>query len=179
MSNYIRDKTKGGCYFLTFNLYDRKSQLLITHVNEFRHAFKKTKLLHSFELNAMVLLPDHVHMLITLSDENDKYANIVACLKTSFSRQIPKSASENLTQSRVDKKERGIWQRRFWEHHIRNDDDYEQHVDYIHYNPVKHGYCLQPTEWEYSTIHKFISDGIYLKDWGYSDLDNNFKIEYD
>lgn len=179
MRNYIRDKTKGGCYFLTFNLQDRQSQLLTTHINEFRQAFKKTKQHQSFELNAMVVLPDHVHLLITLADDNDNYANIVANLKANFSRQIPKLESENISPSRADKKERGLWQRRFWEHRIRDDNDYKQHVDYIHYNPVKHGYCSQPTEWKYSTIHKFISDGLYPKGWSYSDIDDSFTLYHD
>lgn len=107
MSNYIRDKTQGGCYFLTFNLLDRESSLLLTHINKFRDAYAKTIQHHQFKLDAMVVLPDHVHIMITLPPNSDNYAVIVASIKSQFSRQINKT--EAITPSRQAKRERGIW----------------------------------------------------------------------
>ncbi|NRD68952.1 transposase [Psychrobacter okhotskensis] len=178
MRSYIRDKTKGGTYFLTMTLSNRKSRLLTKHVNEFRHAYRLTKQNHDFELNAMVLLPDHIHMLITLAEDSDNYAVIIASIKTHFSRQIKKSASEIITHSRVRSRERGIWQRRFWEHRIRDDLDYQHHMDYIHYNAVKHGYVTRPIDWSYSTFQKCVEDGFYSTDWGGVGIDG-IEVDYD
>lgn len=178
MRTYIRDKTKGGTYFLTMTLLDRKSELLTTHINEFRRAYQLTQQNHNFELNAMVMLPDHIHMLITLAENSDNYAVIISSIKTHFSRQIKKSASETISHSRVRSRERGIWQRRFWEHRIRDDLDYQRHMDYIHYNAVKHGYVARPSDWPYSTFKRYVSEGIYRSDWGGAGI-GSITIEYD
>lgn len=178
MRTYIRDKTKGGTYFLTMTLSNRKSELLTKHVNEFRYAYRLTKQNHNFELNAMVLLPDHIHMLITLAEDSDNYAVIIASIKTHFSRQIKKSASETVTLSRMRSRERGVWQRRFWEHRIRDELDYQRHMDYIHYNAVKHGYVACPIDWSYSTFQKCVEDGFYLSDWGGVGIDG-IEVGYD
>ncbi|AAZ18114.1 conserved hypothetical protein [Psychrobacter arcticus 273-4] len=177
MSHYIRDKTQGGCYFLTFNLLDRKSSLLLTHIDKFRDAYAKTIQHHQFKLDAMVVLPDHVHIMITLPPDSDNYAVIVASLKSQFSRQINKT--EIITSSRQAKRERGIWQRRFWEHRIRDDADYRQHMDYIHNNPVKHGYVTNPQDWQYSTLHTLIKKGVYPAGWGTDENDKSINIRYD
>lgn len=177
MRNYIRDKTKGGCYFLTFNLFDRQSQLLLLHIDKFRHAYTQTIKRHSFKLDAMVVLPDHVHIMISLPQDSDNYAIIVASLKSNFSRQLNKIEPVNL--SRRKKRERGIWQRRFWEHRIRDDMDYQNHMDYIHFNPVKHGYVANPQDWQYSTLNKLIETGIYPIDWGMVENVKTIDIQYD
>jgi len=178
MRTYIRDKTKGGTYFLTMNLSNRKSKLLTKHINEFRHAYRLTKQNHDFELNSMILLPDHIHLLITLSEDSDNYAVIIASIKTHFSRQIKKYDSEVINQSRVRKRERGIWQRRYWEHKIRDSLDYQRHMDYIHYNAVKHGYVARPIDWQYSTFRKCVEEGVYTFDWGGAVIDA-IEIDYD
>ncbi|WP_367109716.1 transposase [uncultured Psychrobacter sp.] len=164
MRSYIRDKTKEGTYFLTMNLLDRKSELLIKHINEFRRAYQLTKQNHDFELHAMILLPDHVHTLITLAKNSDDYAVIISSIKTYFSRQIKKSTSETINPSRVRRRERGIWQRRFWEHRVRDELDYQRHMDYIHYNAVKHGYVARPFDWQYSTFQRCVEKGFYTSD---------------
>ena len=166
MRSYIRDKSKGRTYFLTINLADRKSQLFTTHINEFRQAYRITKQNHNFQLHALVLLPDHIHMLITLAEDSNNYSIIVSSIKTHFSRQIKKSDSEIINHSRSKKRERGIWQRRFWEHRIRDELDYQSHMDYIHYNAVKHGYVTRPIDWPYSTFKKCVEKGFYSSDWG-------------
>ncbi len=179
MRTYIRDKTKGGCYFLTVNVYDRQSNLLSAHINELRQAFKKTKRTQTFEIDACVVLPDHFHIIITLPHQSDDYSKIISAIKGNFSRLISKTDREVISSSRAKKRERGLWQRRFWEHKIRDDKDYKQHIDYIHYNPVKHGYVSRPTDWAYSTIHKFISDGVYPIDWGSNKIESNIFLDYD
>lgn len=178
MRTYIRDKTKGGTYFLTMTVLDRKSQLLTKHINEFRRAYRLTKQNHDFELHAMILLPDHVHMLITLAENSDNYAVIISSIKTYFSRQIKRSAIENTNPSRIRRRERGIWQRRYWEHRIRDELDYQRHMDYIHYNTVKHGYVARPTDWPYSTFEKCVEEGFYMLDWGGAGIDA-IEVDYD
>ena len=177
MRNYIRDKTKGGCYFLTFNLANRNSQLLLTHIDAFREAYAKTAQNHQFQLDAMVVLPDHVHMLITLPSNSADYSIIVASIKSQFSRQIKKDTAT--TESQQAKRERGIWQRRFWEHRIRDDLDFQQHIDYIHYNPVKHGYVVKAQDWQYSTLNKLVTKGIYPIDWGIKEKVKTISVDYD
>ncbi len=120
---------------------------------------------HPVHIDAMVVLPDHLHLLLTLPDGDDDYAKRVSCLKGQFSRQIPKI--EFVNESRTSKNERGVWQRRYWEHRIRDNLDYQRHVDYIHYNPVKHGHVSKPSDWLYSTFHKYVEQGIYPLDWAY------------
>lgn len=127
----------------------------------------------------MVLLPDHIHMVITLPKQTNDYSRIISSLKGNFSRQLPKQETERISESREEKRERGIWQRRFWEHKIRDDTDYQRHIDYIHYNPVKHGHVSNPTQWEYSTIHNYIEKGIYPSDWGNGGILTIMDFEYD
>lgn len=177
MRNYIRDKTQDGCYFLTFNLIDRKSQLLLTHIDKFRIAYARTVQQHRFHLEAMVVLPDHVHIMITLPEDSDNYAIVVASLKSQFSRQL--NNIETITSWRQAKREKGIWQRRFWVHCIRDDTDYRQHMNYIHYNPVKHGHVAKPQDWPYSTLHKLIEKDIYPTDWGTKENIKDINIQYD
>ena len=112
----------------------------------------------------MVILPDHLHAIWTLPPGDADFAKRWMLIKTAFSRALPKH--ENINQSRKSKRERGIWQRRYWEHLIRDELDYERHVDYIHYNPVKHGYVDKAVDWPYSSIHRFIKNGIISSDWG-------------
>jgi len=111
-----------------------------------------------------VVLPDHLHAMWTLPDGNSDFSTRWRLIKTVFARQIP--ATERLSAVRKRKGERGIWQRRFWEHAIRDEHDWERHVDYIHFNPVKHGYAKQAIDWPYSSFHRFVREGQYAVDWG-------------
>jgi putative transposase len=160
---YRRVKIKGACYFFTVNLADRKSSLLIDQIDLLRHVVNAVKKRHPFILDAMVVLPDHLHAMMTLPENDDDYAKRWMLIKSKFSRQIPKT--ENIYSSRKSKRERGIWQRRYWEHLIRDDEDYKNHVHYIHYNPVKHGYVNKPVDWAYSTIHQYIHNGLISEAW--------------
>ena len=115
----------------------------------------------------MVVLPDHLHAIWTFPHNDADFSTRWGLIKAAFSRSI--KLEERISSSRHAKGERGIWQRRFWEHLIRNDEDFECYVNYIHYNPVKHGYVQMLSEWQWSSIHSFIKDGILKKDWAVAD----------
>lgn len=164
--NYRRADVEGGCYFFTLNLADRKKTLLTDEIDSLRSIINQVKSKHPFMLDAMVIMPDHLHALMTLPKDDKDYPTRWMLIKAGFSRAIPKT--ENISPSRHKKGERGIWQRRYWEHLIRSNDDYEKHVNYIHYNPVKHGYVSRAADWPYSTIHRYIEKGVIAHDWGYN-----------
>jgi len=151
--DYRRAYVAGGCYFFTATLANRKSDLLVQHIETLRAAIKTVKERHPFTIDAMVVLPDHLHCIWTLPEDDCDYAKRWALIKIFFSKKLPKT--ERVNTSRVQKGERGIWQRRFWEHVIRDERDYLNHIEYIHNNPVKHGYTSNAQDWPYSTIHKF------------------------
>jgi putative transposase len=170
MRQYIRDRTAGATYFFTLNLLNRQSNLLVEQIVALRAAYQNTQKSMPFTLHAMVVLPDHLHMLMTLPENDINYPQRISQFKAHFSRALPKI--ENINESRQRKDERGIWQRRYWEHRIRDELDYQRHMDYIHYNPVKHGYTQAVKEWSYSTFHQCVTDGIYSENWAaLSDFD--------
>ena len=171
MATYRRYLTKGGTWFFTVNLANRKSSLLTENIDNLRNAFKYVNHRHPFTINAIVILPDHIHAIWTLPENDSDFSTRWRLIKTEFSRKIPKY--EKITSSRLSKNERGIWQRRFWEHKIRDDSDYARHVDYIHINPVKHGYVNNASEWLWSSFHRYVKDGIIATDWA-ADVDSSF-----
>jgi len=164
---YRRSDIKGGTYFFTVNLAERQRTLLTDEINILREVINKVKKRYPFELDAMVVLPDHIHAIWTLPENDNDYPTRWMLIKSGFSRQILKD--EQRSASRKQKGERGIWQRRYWEHLIRDDNDFEQHISYIHHNPVKHGYVEKAVDWEYSSIHRYINNGIIKQDWGYKE----------
>jgi putative transposase len=163
MTNYRRNFLSGGSYFFTVNLADRRSRLLTEHIQFLRAAFRYTKHRHPFTIDAIVILPDHLRAIWTLPDGDADFALRWRLIKTVFSRDLP--GGERLSTSRVSKGERGIWQRRYWEHTLRNEDDFERHVDYIHFNPVKHRHVNRVRDWSYSSFHRYVRLGIYPEDW--------------
>ena len=172
---YRRARLQGGTYFFTVNLAERQRTLLVDHIDDLRNAVQKVLIHHPFCIDAMVVLPDHLHALWTLPEGDADFSTRWALIKAGFSRCIP--PEEQRSKSRMRKEERGIWQRRFWEHLIRDERDYAAHFDYIHYNPVKHGYVRSVTDWPYSTFHRYVEQGIYGKEWGGNtgtDDDSNF-----
>jgi len=118
----------------------------------------------------MVVLPEHLHAILILSVAANDFAKRWMLIKTGFSRQLPKQ--ELINDSRKRKGERGIWQRRYWEHVIRDELDFERHVNYIHYNPVKHGYVKRAIDWPNSTIHEYMRKGILDENWAYEENDD-------
>ncbi len=134
---YRRANVPGATYFFTVNLQDRQSQLLTEHIDALRNAFRTVQARYPFEIIAMVVMPEHLHAIWQLPEGDADFPLRWSLIKAAFSKALPKQ--ENISTSRQQKRERGIWQRRFWEHMIRDDDDLEKPLAYVHYNPVKHG----------------------------------------
>lgn len=164
--HYRRVTLKGATYFFTINLADRQSTLLTAHIDDLRQAVREVHRAHPFEIIAWVVLPEHMHTVWSLPSEDAGYSMRWNQIKGRFSRRIAKN--EYVTPSRAGKRERGIWQRRFWEHWIRDEVDLERHVDYIHYNPVKHGLVDKVVDRPYSSFHRFVQRGWLSEDWGCS-----------
>ena len=172
MPEYRRLRIPGGRYFFTVNLVDRKSRLLTDRVADLRHAVRRVRALAPFRIHAWVVLPDHMHAVWTLPDGDDDFPRRWRAIKDLFSRRL--DPLERVSASRVCQGERGIWQRRYWEHAIRDDGDLAAHLDYVHFNPVKHGYVAHPADWPYSTFRACVARGLYTSDWiGLDDLGDN------
>ena len=169
MPNYRRWRVPGGSYFFTVNLHDRSRQLLVTHIDALRCAFREVRAAHPFHLDAIVVLPEHLHAVWTLPADDADYSTRWRQIKAAFSRTLP--AVEARSASRRRHHERRLWQRRFYEHLLRDEADYARHVDYIHYNPVKHGYASAPADWPYSSLHAYIRRGVLPPDWGTNGLE--------
>jgi putative transposase len=170
MPDYRRYRVPGGTYFLTINLLKRRSDLLVRHIDTLREAVRRTRRERPFHIDAWVVLPEHMHCVITLPEGDDDFSNRIKAIKIRFVRAIP--ATERRSRTRVARGERGIWQRRFWEHAIRSDADYARHMDYVHFNPVKHGHVAFAWDWPYSTFHRHMKAGLYPPDWGVGDVDD-------
>jgi putative transposase len=165
MRTYKRAKIQGGCYFFTVNLANRQGNtLLVQQVAILREAFRRTQEDHPFKIDAIVIMPDHLHCIWSLPEGDDNYPMRWSLIKARFSRQI--KTGEAISKSRQRKGERNIWQRRYWEHVIRDDEDYFRHVDYIHYNPVKHGHTEVVKDWPHSSFQRWVEKGAYSLDWG-------------
>lgn len=160
---YRRIRQEGGTYFFTVNLADRSGALLTDRIHDLRNAVRTVKQRHPFDIVAWVVLPDHLHAIWTLPEGDGDCATRWMLIKAGFSRAIPKN--ERVGASRSRKGERGVWQRRFWEHLIADEDDLRHHVDYVHINPVKHGYAARASDWPYSSIHPYIRLGWMPEDW--------------
>lgn len=151
MSNYIRPKQTGATVFFTVNLADRSSDLLVQEIATLRSVVAKTRAERPFQIDAWVVLPDHMHCVWTLPERDADYSMRWNVIKSRFShamRDHPKR------RSHIARREKGVWQRRFWEHHIRDDADYAAHVNYCWTNPVKHGLVETPDAWPYSSYHR-------------------------
>jgi putative transposase len=160
---YRRADVAGGTYFFTVNLADRSSRLLVEQVDVLRHAVRVVERGHPFAIIAWVVLPDHMHAIWTLPDGDADFSGRWSLIKAGFSRAIART--EDIPASRRGKRERGIWQRRFWEHLIRDEEDLHRHIDYVHINPVKHGHANRATDWPHSSIHRYIRAGWLTADW--------------
>ena len=163
MRTYRRDRTPGACYFFTVVLADRRRRTLIDHIDALRDAFRRTLIAHPLHMDAIVVLPDHLHCLWQLPPGDDAYPHRWRSIKARFSEGVADDISP--TASRLRRGERGVWQRRYWEHRIRDDDDYLRHLDYIHHNPVKHGHVSMAKDWPYSSFRRWVARGVYPDDW--------------
>lgn len=140
--------------------------MLIRHIENLREAFRQIRNDHPFNIDAIVILPEHLHCIWQLPADDNDYSTRWRLIKSKFSMSIAKE--ERISVSRKRKSERGIWQRRYWEHCIRDEWDYQNHLDYIHYNPVKHGYVQLVKDWPYSSFHQCVKSGMYPENWSAS-----------
>ena len=164
MPNYRRAWHPGGTYFFTINLLERSgNDLLVRHIDLLREAVRIVRHSHPFTIHAWVVLPDHFHCVIELPIGDADFALRLRLIKIRFSKSLPKT--ELLSPVRVRRGERGIWQRRFWEHLIRDEHDYSAHMDYVHINPLKHGLVKRVSDWPYSTFHRLVEQGVYPVNW--------------
>lgn len=163
--DYRRAWHKGGTYFFTVNCLQRKNNdILIRNIDLLRKVITQVKKSHPFTIHAWVVLPDHMHCVIELPKDDDDFATRWMLIKMLFSKGLPKN--ETLSKTRKQRRERGIWQRRYWEHLIKDERDYQAHIDYVHINPVKHGLVKMVKDWLYSTFHNMVGQGIYVQSWG-------------
>ncbi len=165
MPNYIRHYIPNSIVFITIVTYQRK-QILIENINNLRLAFKTCP--YSFDILAACILPDHLHFMIKPDDIN-QLSKIISSIKYSFSKSI--TTKSTLGNS---KREKGIWQRRFYDHIIRSEEDFNRHLDYIHYNPVKHGLVKASKNWKYSSFNKYVKNGQYEENW--CNLEDKYNI---
>jgi putative transposase len=161
MPQYVR--AKGTVFFFTVVLAQRPNSLLIDEINRLRHIYRIVQQRHPFETIAICILPDHIHALWALPEGDANFATRWSSIKSGFSRGLD---AQTRSPSKVTKREKGIWQRRYWEHAIRDEADFERHVDYIHFNPVKHGYVTRVADWPHSSFHRYVERGVLAEDWG-------------
>jgi putative transposase len=175
MPEYRRVKQPGGIYFLTLNTYQRQklffkpetSSMLLDSVQHVRKY-------HPFDIIAYCVLPDHAHFLWKMLEDDWNYSMRIGLIKGHFSKKYISQYREEFprTESQRSRREVTVWQRRFWEHFIRDEEDLARHIEYIHYNPVKHGWVNRVREWEGSSFYDFVNEGIYEADWG-----EGFKVD--
>jgi putative transposase len=164
MPDYRRAWHPGGTYFFTVNLLQRQdSDLLTRHIETLRTVVKSVQQRHPFRIHGWVVLPEHLHCVIELPASDADFATRWRLIKMDFSKALPRT--ERMSAVRTRRGERGIWQRRYWEHLIRDERDYRAHMDYVHINPLKHGLVERVAEWPYSTFHRLVVQGIYPADW--------------
>ena len=169
MPEYRRVFLKGGTYFITIVTYQRVPLFTNPQAREYlHHAFVDVKSRFPFDMDAVCLLLDHIHILIRLPEDDADYPMRIREIKRLFTKanlkDIGPGAPRN--ESRQRKKEAAIWQRRYWEHFIRDEKDLNTHIDYIHFNPVKHGLVNSVVEWKWSSFHRYVRSGAYDPEWG-------------
>ena len=167
MVQYRRNRVSGGTYFFTATLRDRHATTLVEYIDVLRTATARTLRERPFVIDAMVVLPEHLHVVWTLPSGDADYAGRWRLMKSCFTRALAKTC---MSLSRNAKGEYDLWQRRYWEHTIRDDTDLARHVDYIHFNPVKHGLVKRVVDWPYASFHRFVRQGICTPDWAGADM---------
>jgi len=169
---YRRAFVPGGSYFFTV-VTERRRKIFSddAHVDLLRLAFQQVMAKLPFKIDAAVILPDHLHCIWTLPPGEADFATRWRLIKTWFSKHCSPELKTPPSAAREKKKEQAIWQHRYWEHLLRNETDYQRHIDYIHCNPVKHGYVDRPSDWRSSSLHRYIEQGIIDKNWGIGRMD--------
>ena len=162
MVNYRRNRLAGGTYFFTVNLRERRSGLLVERINLLRESFRFVWERRPFHVDAIVVLPEHIHAIWTLPSGDDDFPARWRAIKAHFTRALIKSGVKIPCDRRGEYR---LWQRRYWEHTIRDDIDLQRHVDYVHFNPVKHGHVARVADWAYSSFHRYAREGALSDDW--------------
>lgn len=163
MVRYRRNFAAGGTFFLTATLADRRSRVLVDKISALRLAFNQTRREHPFAIDAVVVLPDHLHIMMSLPPDDADFSIRLSLIKRRFTIALLQSG---LTLNRRSNGGIALWQRRFWEHTIRNEKDFERHADYIHFNPVKHGLVTRVCDWPHSSFHRYVRLRVLPVDWG-------------
>ncbi len=168
----MRDKIKhgqipaqfhsGGTYFFTVTLADRRSSALVDYIGSLRAAFRLARSERPFAVDAIVILPDHLHAILTLPPGDSDFSGRWRRSKSAFTRR---AVAAGAAAERNERGEYGLWQRRFWEHTVRDDGDFARHVDYIHFNPINHGIVTHVSEWPYSSFHHYVRRELLPDDW--------------
>lgn len=167
MPNYKRYYLPNHFVFVTVVTHNR-NKILLGNVDLLRQCIQKTKEKFVFDIFAIVILPNHFHMILKPTNIKE-FSVIVGSIKRRFTKAIEEKFKDtNISESKIKRKEKGVWQRRFFEHLIKSDKDLYNHLDYIHYNPIKHGYTKNVKDWEHSSFKKFVELGNYENNWGNS-----------
>jgi putative transposase len=174
MVRYRRNRVEGGQFFFTLTLDDRGSTALVDHVDALRLAFDVTRRERPFTIDAIVILPDHLHAILSLPEGDADFAGRWRRIKGSFSTRLLRGGA---AIKRHANGELALWQRRYWEHTIRDDLDFSRHVDYIHYNPIKHGLVTQVRDWPHSSFHRYVKEGVLPADWA-GNADEKTSLEF-
>ena len=168
MADYRRMYEPGGMFFFTVVTHQRRRLFLHDKARSYLHdSIRQVQLKYPFKMVSIVLLPDHLHCIWKLPEGDEKFSTRWACIKKEFSKLWVAGGGREAKVSDARRKHReyGIWQRRFWEHRIRNEDDFIRHVNYIHYNPIKHCLVQCPHQWPHSSFHRWVKDGYYKENW--------------
>jgi putative transposase len=163
MVRYRRNFRAGGTFFITATLANRSGSVLTDHVESLRSAVMQTRREHPFVIDAIVVLPDHLHLVMTLPEGDIDFSSRLSLIKRRFTTVVQKAGVKIAHRPNG---ELMLWQRRFWEHTIRDDTDFERHIDYIHFNPVKHNLVTRVRDWPYSSFHRYVRLGLLPEDWG-------------
>lgn len=168
MPNYRRARVPGGSYFFTVVTHNRVPLFRSPAARRLlRGAFHDCLAKWPFAITAIVLLPDHLHTIWSLPPQDSEYSKRWNFIKKEFTKRWLAAGGREgeISDARQREHRRGVWQPRFWEHTLEEDDDFERHFDYIHYNPVKHGYVRCPADWPWSSFHRWVRDGVYPRHW--------------
>ncbi len=170
MPNYRRNLLPGGTYFFTVVTEGRQPILLEPGRTLLWQSVRQCLDEYPFTIDAMVVLPDHLHAIWTLPEGDAGYSKRWGCIKKEFTKAwlVLGHREQPVSRARRRERRRGVWVPRFWEHTIRDSHDFERHMDYIHFNPVKHGYARCPHAWASSSFHRSVRRGWYEPDWGCS-----------
>jgi len=169
---YKRLLIPGASCFFTVVTHSRRPILKKEQsITTLKKAFQSVRAKYPFQINAMVVLPDHIHCIWTLPKDDTDYATRWRLIKTWFTKHCDVEFRVDQDDSRKSRNEQAIWQHRYWEHVIRDETDLENHIAYIHYNPVKHGYVKSVKDWPYSTFHRYVGKGLLDLDWGAGEMD--------